>query len=204
MHMKLSRRRLGSLAVSTFVSILVLMASAPAAAQQRAPRFERSECAFQPPPGTAILRAECGYLVVPQLREKPNGRTLRLAVAIYRAKDPSGAVPLVLLHGGPGGEGGIRTGWPILQSPVARNRDVVIYDLRGAGLSEPQLCPGFLENTAPVFNRRSRQEREQGYNDAVRACAATLKAQGIEPSAYSTAVNAADAIDLRRVLGYRK
>ena len=89
--------------------------------------------------------------------------------------------PLLLLHGGPGGEGGVRKPWRLLQSSLTRNRDIVIFDLRGAGLSEPQLCAGFVENTPPIFNRRSRQEREQGYNDAVRACVASLKAQGIEP-----------------------
>ncbi|HEV8366421.1 MAG TPA: alpha/beta hydrolase [Pyrinomonadaceae bacterium] len=203
-HMKFLSDRLGTFAFSAFAVVLVLMISLAASAQSAVPRFERSECTFVPPPQTASLRPECGYLVVPQVRGKPQGRTLRLAVVIYRAKEPSNALPLLLLHGGPGGEGGIRNPWPPLLSPLTRNRDMVIFDVRGSGLSEPQLCPGFYESTSPVFNRRSRQEREQGYNEAVRACAERLKAEGIEPSAYSTAINAADAIDLRRTLGYTR
>ena len=200
--MKFSQNRFGLAGLCAVV--LMLMTSPSSTAQQQALRFERSACSFEPPAGTAGLLPECGYLIVPEVREKPNGRKLKLAVAIYRAKKPSGAPPLLLLHGGPGGNGGIRGKWPPLQYSLARNRDIVIFDVRGAGLSEPQLCPGFYEGTAPVFNRRSRQEQEQGYNDAVRACVASLKAQGIEPSAYSTAINAGDAIDLRRALGYAK
>jgi pimeloyl-ACP methyl ester carboxylesterase len=202
MHMEFSRNRLGRNGVSAFAFAIVLMTSLAGIAQERVPRFERSECPFDPPRWTGGLRAECGYLFVPEVRGNPNGRVLRLAVAIYRATERASAPPLLLLHGGPGGGGGIRTPWPFFRSFLARNRDIVIYDLRGAGLSEPQLCPGFYENTSPVFNRRFRQKREQGYNEAVRACAASLKAQGIEPSAYSTAINAADAIDLRKALGY--
>ena len=187
---------------AAFVVLLILLTSPPTVAQQRVPRFERSECSFEPPPTAAGLRRECGYLIVPQVRAKPNGRTLRLAVLIYRARERATAPPLLLLHGGPGGAGGMGLSWPFFQSSLTRNRDLVIYDVRGAGMSDPQLCPGWVENTAPVFNRRTRAEREQGYNEAVRACAASLKAQGIDPMAYSTAINAADIIDLRRALGY--
>lgn len=47
-------------------------------------------------------RIECGWLEVPQSRDKPGGRRLKLWVAIARADRPSGEPPLLYLHGGRG------------------------------------------------------------------------------------------------------
>lgn len=189
--------------VRNVLLVLLFLAFPASAATARVPRFERSQCPFAPPRWTAGAQPDCGYLFVPEFRGARSTRTLRLAVAIYRATDRASAPPLLLLHGGPGGGGGLRSPWPFFGSHLRRNRDFVILDMRGAGFSEPQLCPGFVENTAPAFDLRTREERERAYNDSVRACAATLKAQGINPSAYSTAADASDIIDLRHLLGYR-
>ena len=57
--------------------LLVLAGSAPAA-----PRLERERCTFKPPRGD---RVECFVLIVPENREQPQGREVRLKVA-----DPQG------------------------------------------------------------------------------------------------------------------
>lgn len=51
--------------------------------------------------------------------------------------------PLVLLHGGPGERGIDNSLRPLAAPPLPRLRDVVIYDQRGAGYSEPALCPDY-------------------------------------------------------------
>jgi pimeloyl-ACP methyl ester carboxylesterase len=79
---------------------------------------------------------------------------------------------------------------------IAGRRDIVMYDQRVAGLSGPLPCPPAVDLSA--MNTSSEEA------DAVRACIASLKASGRDPAAYSTPENAADAIDLRRVLGYAK
>jgi pimeloyl-ACP methyl ester carboxylesterase len=117
---------------------------------------------------------------------------VRLAVEIFRAREPTGAPPRVFLHGGPGGAGGIR----LYSEGVARrgsslHQDVVIYDQRGAGFSEPKLCVGL--DAAP----------DAAAVEARRACIAELEGQGVDRYAYSTAASAADLSDLRRALGYR-
>ena len=71
-----------------------------------------------------------------------------------------------------------------------------MYDQRVAGLSGPRPCPSEVERR--VVTTSSEEA------DAVWACIASLKASGRDPAAYSTLENAADAIDLRRVLGYAK
>jgi pimeloyl-ACP methyl ester carboxylesterase len=146
---------------------------------------------------------ECGRLVVAQVRGRRAAGTLRLAVAIVRANAPSGAAPLVMLHGGPAGAGGLRSLLPLAaRLPLRQTRDIVVYDIRGAGFSEPALCPDFDDKIESVLNQKSPQQRQNDYASMARACVARLKADGIEPSGFSTATNAEDLIDLRRTLGY--
>lgn len=172
-------------------------------AQETVPRFERGECSLTPGAWANGVRLECGRLVVAQVRGRPAAGTLRLAVAIVRANAPSGAPPLVMLHGGPAGPGGLRTLLPIAaRLPFRQTRDIVVYDIRGAGFSEPVLCPDFDDKIESVLNQKSPQQRQTDYTSMARACVARLKARGIEPSAFSTATNAEDLIDLRRALGY--
>ncbi|HEX5106156.1 MAG TPA: hypothetical protein VFV87_20190, partial [Pirellulaceae bacterium] len=55
------------------------------------PRLERERCTFKPPRGN---RVECFVLVVPENREQPEGREVRLKVAVLKARRPANAEPL--------------------------------------------------------------------------------------------------------------
>ena len=169
---------------------IVLALPLALSAQSRLPRFEPSDCSVGGE-WARDVRRECGWLVVPESRDRASTTTVRLAVEIFRAREPSGAPPLVSLHGGPGGVGGIRLySEGVARGPLRLHRDVVLYDQRGAGLSQPQLCPAYdtVADTAVTQARR--------------ACIAELEAQGIDRGAYNTAASVADLIDLRRTLGY--
>jgi pimeloyl-ACP methyl ester carboxylesterase len=171
-------------------------------AQDRVPRFEPGDCTFPVGDWAKDVRLECGHLIVHEVRERPQGRTLRLAVVIVRAQEPSEAPPLVMLHGGPDGEG-IRESLPAAAAwPVRPFRDIVIYDQRGAGLSEPRPCPELLDDVNQARDRASRAERAEGAASIARLCRASLKAAAIDSAAYGTDTNVADLIDLRRALGY--
>jgi pimeloyl-ACP methyl ester carboxylesterase len=177
------------------VTFLVLFFPTVVAAQSAGPRFERGPCFGAVTTWGVQGQVDCGHLIVPALRERPDRGTVRLAVVILRANHPSGAPPLVYLHGGPGANG-IASRFPVnaVRWQLARDRDVVIYDQRGAGLSEPKLCPDVVQSSTSSNSAAA---------DTARACVASLKAAGIEPSAFTTLASAADAIDLRHVLGYR-
>ena len=169
--------------------------------QDRAPAFVRVACDYPiPAPIPQDQNRECGYVAVPESRARPNGRTFKLAVVIYRAKEPASAPPLLLLHGGPGGDGGTRVPWGEMQFPLVRSRDVVIFDNRGVGGSEPSVCPDLVAQATPAFQKPTRREWEEGYRGAVRTCIAQLDAQGIDRTAFGADVNAADAVDIRRAL----
>jgi pimeloyl-ACP methyl ester carboxylesterase len=98
-----------------------------------------------------------------------------------------------MLHGGPGGPGGLRAGEMALAVRWSRslNRDIVVYDQRGAGFSEPRLCPEVMERSLSVGKALAAE------------CVASLMQDGVEPGFYNTSTNVADLIDLRTVLGYK-
>ncbi len=180
----------------------ILLGAAPSlAAQTGVPRLERSECPFERGEWARDIQLECAWLVVPEMRDHATGRTVRLAVAVVRAKNPD-STPLVMLHGGPG-LSGLRIFLPFAaSSALARTRDMVIYDQRGAGYSEPKLCPdyGAIEDSARRL--RATAERDKLWDARDRACVASLRAQGIDPAAYNTSASARDLVDLRKALGY--
>jgi pimeloyl-ACP methyl ester carboxylesterase len=173
------------------------------AGAQALPRLEPTPCFAGTEGWAPAVGAECFWLVVPQLRERAEAATVRLPVMRARAKQPDGSPPLVYLHGGPGGEGAVRTsGRTVFEWPIARHRDVVVYDHRGAGLTEPKLCP---EVGARIDRERDAPaDLQTRWDRNARDCLASLEANGIEPLAYTNESNALDLIDLRRALGYER
>src|SRR5262249_28816684 len=95
----------------------------------------------------------CGYLTVPENRSKPEGRTIRLAVATRKATAPNPKPdPILFLTGGPGGSG-LAEG-PGVAKEWHPDRDVVFLDQRGELKSDPFLsCPeidAFMEHTVEL------------------------------------------------------
>lgn len=179
------RRRSLRLVVTTVVLLGAFARHGVAQASQ--PRLERTAC-WLDGAWARDVRRECGWLIVPESRDRAGTTSVRLAVEIFRAAEPT-EPPRVFLHGGPGGPGGIRMySEGIARSGLALHSDVVIYDQRGAGLSEPKLCAAYDTGAGSAVARR--------------ACIAELDAQGIDRRAYNTAASVADLIDLRRALGY--
>src|SRR5688572_19185702 len=168
------------------------------------PRLERVEC-FEAIKAWAVpMGVECAWLVVPQLRDKPDGPTVRLPVARLRAKAPDGSPPLGYLHGGPGGQGIVRNAQGVFSWPIARNRDVVVYDHRGAGISEPELCPEVAREIDRRRESATSQADQERWDENARRCVAAMRTDGVEPSAYTTYNNVLDLIDLRRMFGYER
>src|SRR5262245_11545108 len=111
-----------------------------------APKLERERCTFKPPRGD---RVECFVLSVPENREQPEGREVRLKVAVLKAKRTASAEPMIYLSGGPGdaplvaithGADALAEGdWWNETALIRRRRDVIIPSQRGAGGSTPNL-----------------------------------------------------------------
>ncbi len=169
-------------------------------------RFEEAACPFEVPDGE---EARCGYLVVPEDRREPAGRTIRLAVAVFESHSSSPAPdPIVYLEGGPGGSP-LRANIPyfgLLYSPLLEKRDLILFDQRGTGYSQPALdCPEYIERVVELLDDDIPADQQQVLADqALRACRDRLAAEGVNLAAYTSAENAADLNDLRLALGYEE
>ena len=147
------------------------------------------------PPVEPRTRFSCGYLVVPENRTRPNGRTIKIAVARAKARsaDPR-PDPLLYLTGGPGGPG-----LPLANGLVAgdlnRDRDLIIIDQRGTLHAQPALtCPEIDDFTAAATGM-SIQAPSTAEKDlaAVRACRDRLAAAGTDLAAFDTSGNASES-----------
>jgi pimeloyl-ACP methyl ester carboxylesterase len=195
------RRVLTALTV-VVASALVLSPAAVAQARYE-PRFESAPCPDLPEP-LRLPTARCGFLVVPEDRSRPEGRTIRLAVAIIPAVSPKPAPdPLVHLTGGPGGIA-IFEGRRLIEAGFNENRDLILMDQRGTFLSEPALTCEVIDrfNRLQVALPLDARSTRRKHVAATRKCRRQLTARGIDIAAYNTTENAADFADLRRALGY--
>jgi len=190
--------------------LLVLLAwSTSAEAAEPSPAFEPAPCAFKDVPAhwAAQNRIDCGWLQVPESRGKPGGRMLKLWVAIARAEAKDKATdPLLYIHGGPGYATvdyffpyfpKSRT-WPAFR----KDRDIVFFDQRGTGRSDPAFCKELGETLEQVAKEapppREALDRSKA---AFAACRPKMLAQGFDFSAYGSTATVEDAEDLRRALG---
>ncbi len=176
----------------------------PQPATEPSADFEEAPCPFTVPPGVAV---DCGYVVVPEDHARTDGPTIKLSVAVFRdTSDERQPDPLVLLSGGPG-EKTVERALNIAQflARFAPNRDLVIYDQRGVGLSEPALdCPEVLEVAFGLLDESDPEVAMVAGFEAVVACHDRLVADGHDLAVYTTAQSAADVDAIRRVLGYDK
>jgi pimeloyl-ACP methyl ester carboxylesterase len=193
-------------------------AAIPTPVTSGVPRFEAAPCVWTLPPG--VNEGEdiiCGYVVVPERHANPGGKTIRLPVGIVPAANANPAPePIFLLAGGPGQSGQVFANLLTSEIPwratVAANNDVVFWDQRGTGKSQPSLvCPG-LDTPADGFRRLPSLKEprlkafvaQDTYVDAVNECRDYLVGQGIDLAAYTTTENAADANAVRVALGYSR
>jgi pimeloyl-ACP methyl ester carboxylesterase len=171
----------------------------------RVPRFEPAACPTKPFPTTLPADARCGFLIVPENRAEPSGRTLRLTVGIVPAasKTPE-PDPIVYLAGGPGGFP-LGEAQSLIDAGFTRDRDLILMSQRGTLYAPPEPAP-----TCPELDRAATRglglpldgARCRRLNvAAARACYQRLAATGTDLDAYDTTENAADFADLRVALG---
>ena len=168
------------------------------------PVFEQDTCRFAEPPGREIA---CGFVTVPEDRSNPGGNRVRIAVAIVKAEvGPTADDPIIYLDGGPGGESlePLQFTFPQVFEPFAQTRDLVFFDQRGIGLSEPTLeCTEDLDLTYELLDQDLPNARFlERQLEVVQQCRDRLVADGIDLSMYNSATNAADVADIRIALGY--
>src|SRR5690606_20838751 len=86
------------------------------------------------------------------------------------------------------------------------DRDLIVFDQRGTGYSEPTLqCQELIDLTYETLDVVLEDEEAFRLDlEASTACRDRLVAQGIDLTAFNTQENAADVRDLRLALGYEE
>jgi pimeloyl-ACP methyl ester carboxylesterase len=156
------------------------------------------------------VRVDCGFVRVPESRAHPNSRTITVAAAVMHApaRHPK-ADPLVFLDGGPsfGAISTFAVDFYFADASYAQDRDVILVDTRGTGLSQPRLgCPEFDRANESTFYSKPfvGSSALHDYTAATIACRNRLTGDGIDLAAYNTAESAADLDALRHALGYKQ
>ncbi|MGE7384263.1 alpha/beta hydrolase [Streptomyces sp. NPDC004126] len=140
---------------------------------------------------------------MPENRANPNGRTIRLAVAIVPAASSHPAPdPVVYLSGGPG-EVPIPSAKVLIDAGMNRDRRLILLSQRGESSSQPELTCADLDefraHSVGLVYDSSMTKRQ--HLEAATACHRKLAGTGADLSAYNTTENAADVADLRTALG---
>ncbi|KAA1418564.1 alpha/beta hydrolase [Nocardioides humilatus] len=173
---------------------------------QRLPAFHPMDCPGPiAPPDRPV---DCGYVVVPENRRHPEGRTIRVAAAVVHSADPTPRPdPIVFMNGGPS----VMTiqGFAMFAyfagASFAEHRDIVLIDTRGVGISRPRLgCPE-LDRADPVAAYSGRFVYDRAPSITGRAldhCWDRLTAKGIDLASYDSREGAADVEAIREALGY--
>lgn len=139
--------------------------------------------------------AQCGTLEVPEDRAKPDGRKVKLFVAILPANTRSPKPdPLFILAGGPGQAASQLAPFASQLNAIRRTRDIVLVDQRGTGKSSPLECLAFESNRLDPF--------ETDPLPRARLCANQLGVNGVDAAQYTTTAWIADLEAVRNALGY--
>ncbi len=185
----------------TFLAAAVSAQNAPMLATE-VPRFEPIPCP-RLPGAEELAKASCGYLVVPENRSRPTGRTIRFMVAKYPARSPEKrADPVVYLAGGPGDIAPLEVNG-LIAADFIRDRDILVVSQRGTMFSEPALtCPPADDFARELLGLRFYSAATQrAHLAATEACHQELAATGADLGSYNSTESAADVADLRKVLG---
>jgi len=181
--------------LSTLVTLCIWQA-AFAQKQAYTPKIESCGCVFK---ADSAHKEHCAYLIVPENRDKPNGKTIKLPFIIVESNSPKKHHdPVLYTAGGPGGSslGGVRF---IHQREFLRDRDYIAFEQRGTTCALPTLsCGGVAEAIKEAY--RKNLPLDSMVIAASKKCRTDLTASGIDLDAYNTVESAADIEDLRRVL----
>jgi pimeloyl-ACP methyl ester carboxylesterase len=176
-----------------FLSILTLRSIA----QSYEPQIEACPCMIQVEQG---LLSKCGYLVVPENRQKPTGKKIKVPFVFVRRPEADPVKNITLYTtGGPGYStinnfDSIRS-----RSDFLKFGGFIVFDQRGTKRSVPCLDCNEVNDAI----RRSYKEslpKDSLVLDAVTNCRKRLAGEGIDLSAYNTIESAADINDLRIAL----
>ena len=166
------------------------------------PVFADTPCMVDVPDGATVT---CGTLTVPENRAEPDGNQVVLPVVRIHSTSPTPKPdPVVYLHGGPG-IGTLPNGIAgRARNPVLAERDLIVFDQRGAGLAKPALeCPEREQAFLDALSQPAPFADElKSFDTALSDCYDRLTGEGYDLDQYNSLADAADLADLRVAMGF--
>ena len=147
------------------------------------------------------LVSRCGYLVVPENRQKSGGRNIKIPFVFVRKPDADSAKNITLFTtGGPGYSTIANYDSFRYSSGLLKFGGFIVFDQRGTKNAQPCLdCAGMGLAIKRAY--RENLPKDSLVMEATIRCRKELLAQGIDLSAYNTIESANDIDDLRKALG---
>lgn len=153
-------------------------------------------------------RLKFGHIIVPETRNSENPRKLKIAFCIVKGTHQNELDnPIIFLPGGPGG--GMTQAAAYYSSPTDHWKerleftDIVFFDPRGCGKSEPELCPAMDNPEFQYMSLMGKTEKEidQETVRVLTQCFDSLSKYKVDTNAYGSDEIAQDIEDLRISLG---
>lgn len=196
------RRTLPGIVLACLLALLFAPTPAAAQGETSVPRFEPGPCPVQ----FAGYDVQCGDLIVSLRHEDPSGPTIRLALAIFHSTgDNPEPDPVIQLSGGPGAHtlDAFSGGLGPYFNALLDQRDVILFDQRGMGYSEPALECAEVLAFSPDSDTFGPNIFASSFTlEAAEACYHRLTADGIDVTAFNTVESAGDVAAICAALGY--
>jgi pimeloyl-ACP methyl ester carboxylesterase len=178
--------------------LLLFCALTRAHGQAYQPRIESAACPVKFDPRLVV---RYGYLVVPENRQRPGGRQVKVPFLFARRPTQSATRGICLYStGGPGYSTTANIDSLGYQSGLLKYGGVLLVDQRGTQRAQPCLdCPEVPQALQQAY--RMGLSKDSLVRLAVTRCRKKFTRQGIDLSAYTTLESAEDLNDLRRTLG---
>ena len=152
---------------------------------------------------------ECGVVTVPLDYRDPDAGALALAIAVHRATDPDRRIGyLVVNPGGPGGSGVEMVTWAldgpgaVFTAPVLERFDILGFDPRGVGRSEPWfVCGAPGEQLALLSQVKLPFDTPEEFAAGEAAALLCAESMGAAAGLLHTEYVARDIDEIRKALG---
>jgi len=145
-------------------------------------------------------QADCGTLVVSELRSDPDANLIALPVKRIHSTNPNPLEPIFYLEGGPGMSNMHFTppDWMLAQ------HDVVMVGYRGADGSPKLDCPEISRAIKGVNGDLLSDTSLENLGVAMKTCSSRLEASGVDLKGYTIPEVVNDMESARKLLGYKR
>ncbi|MEM6632263.1 MAG: alpha/beta hydrolase [Bacteroidota bacterium] len=148
-------------------------------------------------------RLKFGYLTVPEDYKKPEGRQLQIAFIVIKASVNNANKDACMYFMGGWGSRTLKNLTYYQHHFLSYQRDLILYDYRGTGYSEPKLCSDLGEHVFQnLLANISFPEFEERQQEIFDDCLNSLVQQGVDFNQYGSNNKGKDGVLLAQALGY--